>query len=167
MVPQTKVENFNILLTYRCKLEHKCSTLQFFLSNLGENKVILGYPWFAAFQPRINWKRGWIDHRQLLVILHGTDASRARFLPRRVNKIQTTPNENIYICRIVANPENTPDNPNIPVQYQMYSRVFSEEASHKFPPSQPWDHAIELKPGAPAALPSKLIPLSQAEQVEL
>jgi hypothetical protein len=27
------------------------STLQFFLSDLGENKAILGYPWFAAFQP--------------------------------------------------------------------------------------------------------------------
>jgi Reverse transcriptase (RNA-dependent DNA polymerase) len=49
----------------------------------------------------------------------------------------------------------------------MYSRVFLEEASHKFPPSCPWDHAIELKPGAPAALPGKLIPLSQAELVEL
>jgi hypothetical protein len=49
----------------------------------------------------------------------------------------------------------------------MYSRVFSEEASHKFPPSRPWDHAIELKPGAPAALPGKLIPLSQAELIEL
>jgi hypothetical protein len=45
--------------------------------------------------------------------------------------------------------------------------VFSEEALHKFPPSRPWDHAIELKPGAPAALPSKLIPLSQAELEEL
>jgi hypothetical protein len=49
----------------------------------------------------------------------------------------------------------------------MYSRVFSEEASHEFPPSRPWDHTIELKPGAPAALPGKLIPLSQAEQMEL
>jgi Reverse transcriptase (RNA-dependent DNA polymerase)/RNase H-like domain found in reverse transcriptase len=42
-----------------------------------------------------------------------------------------------------------------------------EEASHEFPPSCPWDHAIELKPGAPAALPGKLIPLLQAEQEEL
>jgi hypothetical protein len=49
----------------------------------------------------------------------------------------------------------------------MYSRVFSKEASHKFPPSRPWDHAIELKPGMPATLPGKLIPLSQAELVEL
>jgi hypothetical protein len=36
----------------------QCSTLQFFLSNLGEKKIILGYPWFAVFQPRIDWKRG-------------------------------------------------------------------------------------------------------------
>jgi hypothetical protein len=60
-----------------------------------------------------------------------------------------------------------PINSKIPTPYQMYSRVFSEEASHEFPPSRPWDHAIELKPGAPAALPGKLIPLSQAELTEL
>jgi hypothetical protein len=62
---------------------------------------------------------------------------------------------------------NTPKNPNILIQYRMYSRVFLEEASHEFPPSRPWDHVIKLKPGAPAVLPGKLIPLSQAEQAEL
>jgi hypothetical protein len=36
----------------------QCLTLWFFLSSLGENKKILGYPWFTAFQPRIDWKRG-------------------------------------------------------------------------------------------------------------
>jgi hypothetical protein len=51
--------------------------------------------------------------------------------------------------------------------YQQYSRVFLEDASHKFPPSRIWDHAIKLKPNAPAALLGKLIPLSQAEQEEL
>ncbi len=39
--------------------------LQFFLSDLGEHKAILGYPWFAAMQPKIDWKRGWIDHTHL------------------------------------------------------------------------------------------------------
>jgi hypothetical protein len=34
--------------------------LRFFLSNLGENKAILGYPWFAAMQPKIDWKRDWM-----------------------------------------------------------------------------------------------------------
>jgi len=55
----------------------------------------------------------------------------------------------------------------IPDQYHQYSRVFSKEASHKFPPSHLWDHAIELKPRAPASLPGKLIPLSQPELAEL
>ena len=55
----------------------------------------------------------------------------------------------------------------IPKQYCQYSKVFSEEVSHKFPPSCIWDHAIELKPGAPASLPGKLIPLSQPELIEL
>jgi hypothetical protein len=51
------------------------STLRFFLSNLGENKAILGYSWFAAFQPRIDWKRGWINHGQLPIILRAPDAT--------------------------------------------------------------------------------------------
>jgi hypothetical protein len=51
--------------------------LQFFLSNLGKNKAILGYPWFAAMQPKINWKRGWIDHSQLPIIFRTEDAAKA------------------------------------------------------------------------------------------
>jgi hypothetical protein len=48
--------------------------LWFFLSNLGEHKVILGYPWFVAMQPRINWKRGWINHTQLSIVLRAPNA---------------------------------------------------------------------------------------------
>ena len=36
----------------------------------------------------------------------------------------------------------------IPVQYHKYSKVFSEQASHRLPDHQAWDHVIELKPGA-------------------
>jgi hypothetical protein len=114
-------------------------TLRFFLSNLGENKVILGYSWFAAFQPRINWKRGWIDHNQLPVILRSPDVTQARFLPRQINKPRALHTDRILICRMVTKPKHTLENPNIPLQYCMYSRVFSEEASHKFPPSRPFD----------------------------
>jgi hypothetical protein len=30
--------------------------LRFFLTELGNHKAILGYPWFAAVQPNIDWK---------------------------------------------------------------------------------------------------------------
>ena len=55
--------------------------LRFFLSDLGENKAILGYPWFAAVQPKIDWKRGWIDYSQLPIIFRTMDAEKARFIP--------------------------------------------------------------------------------------
>jgi hypothetical protein len=45
--------------------------------------------------------------------------------------------------------------------------VFEQCQEGKLPLSQPWDHAIELKPGAPPTLISKTIPLSQTEQQEL
>jgi len=43
--------------------------LCFFLLDLEEHKAILGYPWFLTIQPRIDWKRGWIDHTQLPIVL--------------------------------------------------------------------------------------------------
>jgi hypothetical protein len=44
-------------------------TMRFFLTNLGEQKVILGYPWFAAVQPVIDWAKGWIAYEQLPVVI--------------------------------------------------------------------------------------------------
>ncbi len=49
---------------------------------------------------------------------------------------------------IAAQTAPKPSTSHIPVQYQRYSKVFSEEASHCLPRHQAWDHAIELKLGA-------------------
>ena len=57
------------------------TNMRFFLTELGEHKAILGYPWFAATQPKIDWKRGWIDHTQLPIVLKANDAAKAQFLP--------------------------------------------------------------------------------------
>jgi Reverse transcriptase (RNA-dependent DNA polymerase) len=95
------------------------------------------------------------------------DVIKARFLPQQTHKIRTVNKDRLFIGRIIIDPKNTSANTDIPEPYQQYSRVFSEDASHKFPPSCIWDHAIELKFNTPAVLPGKLIPLSQAEQEEL
>ncbi len=59
--------------------------LRFFLTDLGKHKAILGYAWFAVVQPKINWKRGWIDHAQLPIILRANNAKKAIFVPRNQN----------------------------------------------------------------------------------
>ena len=58
-------------------------TLRYFLSDLEDSRVILGYPWFAAVQPKINWAWGWITHDQLPIVLWLVNAAKAHFLPRQ------------------------------------------------------------------------------------
>jgi hypothetical protein len=55
----------------------------------------------------------------------------------------------------------------VPTQYHQHLRVFSDKESKKLPPKQPWNHAIDLREGAPVTLISKNIHLSQTEQAEL
>src|SRR6267142_1563742 len=151
--------------------------LRFFLSNLGEHKAILGYPWFAAVQPKIDWKRGWIDHTQLPIILKTPDAKKATFIPRTKNIPRSTHYDQFYIGRVTVFPINDmphnvfeksiqPPTPKIPLEYQRHSKVFSEEASQRLPSHTIWDHAIELLPGAPTTLPGHLLPLTQVEKEE-
>ena len=52
----------------------RTTKLRFFLTHIGEQKAILGYPWFATNQPKIDWKQGWIDHTQLPIIFHADNA---------------------------------------------------------------------------------------------
>jgi len=131
----------------------KRTRLRYFLIDLGDNQVILGYPWFASAQPRIDWVKGWIDYQQLPIILQTDDADRAIFATRVRGKKAT-------IQRIEVDER-------IPKQYRTFADVFSNKESKKFPPKRPWDHKIKLKPGAPAMLISKTIKLSTSEQQEL
>jgi hypothetical protein len=55
----------------------------------------------------------------------------------------------------------------VPPEYQHHKKVFSKEESHRFPPSRPWDHAIELKEGVPKALDCKIYPMTPAEDEAL
>jgi hypothetical protein len=53
---------------------------RFYLSYLGNNNLILGYPWFASTQPNIDWARGWIDQSHLPITLRPAKATtRAQF----------------------------------------------------------------------------------------
>ena len=61
--------------------------------------------------------------------------------------------------------EQTPLAPSqLPEHYKRHTKVFSEEESQRLPGPRLWDHAIELKPDAPATLPGKVYALTQAEQ---
>jgi len=95
----------------------KSTTLRYFLLDLGDNKVILGYPWFAAAQPKVNWAKGWIAYDQLPIVLRTPDASKARFLPR-----QSLARQGI-LTRRKQEPRRSD---NVPLQYRDYRDVFEQ-----------------------------------------
>ena len=131
----------------------KRTRLRYFLTDLGNNQVILGYPWFASAQPCIDWAKGWIDYQQLPIVLRTDDTDKAIFATR-------TRGKKVTIQRIEMDKR-------IPRQYRAFTDVFSDKESKKFLPKRPWDHKIKLKPGAPATLISRTIKLLTSEQQEL
>src|SRR6266446_4512488 len=143
------------------------TNMRFFLTQLGEHKAILGYPWFAAVQPKIDWRRGWIDHTQLPIVFKTSDAAKARFLPRTINKPRSTHADQILLCKATIGTAQEIDKTKIPPEYAQHSKVFSEEKSQRLPKHTIWDHAIELLPGAPSTMPGRLLPLNQKEIQEV
>jgi len=56
--------------------------MRFFLLDLGNHQLILGYPWFAAYQPKVDWARGWIDVSQLPIVISIPDAPKIHLSSR-------------------------------------------------------------------------------------
>jgi hypothetical protein len=151
------------------KTSGTASNLQFFLSDLDEHKAILGYPWFIAVQPNINWKRGWIDHTQLPIVLCSLNAQKATFIPQIKNIPRAKPETKYFIGRVTIHPKQLwqQEKGKILEEYQRHGKVFSEEKSQQLPRHTIWDHAIELLPNAPNTLPARLLPLNRMEQEEM
>jgi Retroviral aspartyl protease len=47
--------------TLHCLIGEKESLQCFYITNLGRNCVLLGYPWLSEFNPQIDWTKGEID----------------------------------------------------------------------------------------------------------
>ena len=123
--------------------------LRFFLTEIGDRDLILGYPWFAAVQPAIDWARGWIETEQLPVILKTEAARKARFLPQQVNVPRRPPEETMHLAFVMfpdarttrkqtvasqlAERAGTPKADPLPLHYRCHTHVFSEKESQRFP----------------------------------
>ncbi len=47
--------------------------IQFLVTNIGNEDIILGYPWMAAFEPQFTWKNGVISEKELPIILRSVN----------------------------------------------------------------------------------------------
>ena len=60
-------------LEVQCGQQRK--NMRFFLTSLGDLNLILGYPWFAAIEPKIQWGKGWLDYSHLPIVLRTTNVT--------------------------------------------------------------------------------------------
>ena len=160
----------------------KQAKLRFLITDLGNEDLILGYPWLANFEPKFSWKEGVIDVSYLPIIIQSLDweTQLNRDTISRAISEHLSEQERVQIVedledecslrstisnRLAQDAWQYQDKVEIPKEYQKHWKVFSKEEAHQFPPSRPWDHAIELKEGAPKAIDCKIIP-TMAEEDE-
>ena len=155
----------------------KQNKMRFLITDLGHEDLILGYPWLATFEPKFSWANGTIDVENLPVIVRSLDWE-TRLTKTTISWIVAEPvstQERMHIVeeleeecftistRLAQEAHQYQQEVKVPKEYKRHSKVFSEEESHRFPPSRPWDHAIDLKEGAPEAIKCKIIPTTMEE----
>jgi hypothetical protein len=168
----------------------KTENMNFLVTDLGEDEIILGYPWLAAFQPKINWKQAILDESMQPLIIQtlglklddevahictawckraaalatlGEEIFIHRFKESRICRTSTAAE---LAVKALPKDEKTWDQI-VPVQYHKWKKVFSKEEAKRFPQHQPWDIAIDLVEGAPKTLDCKIYPLTLVEQGKL
>src|ERR1700761_3961024 len=56
-------------------------TMQFLVTGLGNEDLILGYPWLTTFKPQFNWANGVIDMSHLPVVIRSLDWKALKIRP--------------------------------------------------------------------------------------
>ena len=59
--------------------------------------------------------------------------------------------------------KSEPSKVELPEVYKRYASVFSKEEAQRFPPSHPWDHAINFKSRTPDTIDCKVYPMTRTE----
>jgi hypothetical protein len=153
--------------------------MQFLVTDIGHEGVLLGYPWLATFEPKFNWRSAVIDECVLPIIISSINPRVTRNQPTIATTLSEETKQAIVRqldgectirgvatdLAIQAGEQQT--DAELPKEYQDFARLFSDEAADRFPPSREWDHAIDLKPGAPDALDCKVYPMTRDEDTAL
>jgi hypothetical protein len=177
-------------ITHKVKLSLKVGadeeTFEFYVTSLGPEKVILGLPWLRHRNPTINWQEGTMhlgadrgmSPEPLEIELTRIAANRMEHRRLLSEKVMDTIQDEIFCLAGFTYSQQIAEKANrakgirtfeemVPEPYRDFTKVFSEEESHRLPKHQPWDHAIDLEPDAVTHWKVKLYPMSPAEQVEL
>ncbi len=134
------------------KRGEKETAFQFFVTSLGEDRIIFGYPWFEHENPEIDWKAQELKGGPVIILTGGYCFRRKRHQEAKV--------------AVMATFDPVKETP-IPEEYQQHQKVFSDEEAQRFPPEREEDFPIKLRPDAPQKINCKIYPLTPKEDESL
>jgi hypothetical protein len=153
--------------------------MRFLITDIGSEDLLLGYPWLATFEPKFNWRHAVIDERMMPIIISSVNPRIIRSQPviatlmtneaKRsiVRTLETQSTIRGVSTELAIQAGQNTKATVVPPEYARFHKLFSDAESSRFPPSRPWDHAIDFKPNAPDALPCKVYPMTQGEDQAL
>ena len=151
--------------------------MRFLVTDIGNEDILLGYPWLATFEPKFGWKDAIIETAALPIIVSSTHPVDSQVViaglqtqtekEEIIHELEETTTIRGIATELAIQAGEGKKKVEIPAVYDRFKQLFSEEASQWFPPSRPWDHAIELKPDAPDAIPCKVYPMTPSEDKAL
>ena len=56
-------------LDLRVRAKKQDKVMRFYITDIGNEQILLGYPWLATFEPKFNWRSATIDERILPMII--------------------------------------------------------------------------------------------------
>jgi len=172
-------ENKKGKITHYCWLRilynGKQKLQKFFLTSLGKDRMILGYPFLQEFNPQIDWTEG--ELKDGTVALQST---KFRYLKRIFRQAEEAlkrtgqlPDRLVAFLRHtnLAQEWNCLEEmkcthmmmETIPKEFRHHWRVFSEELSKRFPPNQSPNMTVKFLPDAPSSIKCKPYPCSKVE----
>ncbi len=164
-------ENKDGLITHYLELNVQTGgirrDLHFLVTNIGNEDIVLGYPWLATFEPQFNWTNTVIREMALPIVIRSVNPripgkepiiAKANAQEEYLRVIQDHTIEATTATDLAIAAQQYQNKVAVPKEYQKYHKVFSEEESKRI-----WDHTIEFKEGAPDAVDCKVYPLNQVE----
>ena len=160
----------------RIRTKGMTKEMRFLVADIGNEDILLGYPWLAAFEPSFDWKNATMDWKAYPVVLTSMIPSPTKTIIARLSEQekldivdeltnQSTIRSIAAELAIQAGAEKT--KAEVPKEYSRFKRLFNEEASQRFPPKRSWDHAIDFKAETPDAIDCKIYPMTQTEDKAL
>jgi hypothetical protein len=153
--------------------------MRFLVTDIGQEEILLGYPWLATFEPKFNWRSVVVDECILPIIISSINPQAIKTQPVIAMALSEEEKQSIVqqldlectiqgVATDLAIQARVEQNKaKLPKEYQEFAQLFSDEAADQFPPAREWDHTIDLKSGAPDVLDCKVYPMTRSEDTAL